>query len=129
MNSVVLLGNLTRDPELNSTNNGIEVANFTVAVQRRVANKDGEREADFINCTAWRKTAAFIAKYFKKGDKIAIQGSLQVRKYTDKNGEKRTAYEVMVDNAHFCSSRNSGGQVTQDQPAPDAEQTDEEIPF
>lgn len=119
INRCVFLGNLTRNPELSATNNGIEVCNFTLAVNRRVANKDGTRDTDFINFTAWRKTAVFIHTYFHKGDKMGVEGSLQVRKYEDKEGNKRTAYEIQVDGAHFCTSKGGGGHVDAIAPAED----------
>ena len=91
MNKVILVGNLTRDPELITTNNGISVCKFGLAVQRRFTNQNGEREADFINIVAWRQNADFCYKYFKKGNKVALVGSLQTRSYDAQDGTKRTA--------------------------------------
>lgn len=125
MNRIVLLGNLTRDPELSATPNGIEKCTFTVACQRRMPNKDGQREADFFRCTAWRNTAVFISKYFHKGDKMALEGSVQIYQY-DKGGEKRTAYDVQVDNAEFCSSKSGGLHV---QPDEHSAAPDDEVPM
>ena len=109
MNSICLMGRLTSDPELKTTNSGISVTSFTIAVDRAYAPKGQERQADFIPCTAWRQTAEFITRYFRKGNRIAVQGSLQSRTYTANDGSKRTAYEVVIDNAYFCESK--GGQA------------------
>ena len=108
MNKVILVGNLTRDPELITTNNGISLCRFTLAVQRRFASNEGEREADFINIVAWRQRAEFITKYFKKGSLIGIEGSIQTRRYQDKNGNNRTIFEVVVNNAQFVESKRDG---------------------
>ena len=105
MNKVILVGNLTRDPELITTNNGISVCKFGLAVQRRFTNQNGEREADFINIVAWRQNADFCYKYFKKGNKVALVGSLQTRSYDAQDGSKRTATEVVVDEIEFASSK------------------------
>ncbi len=105
MNKVILVGNLTRDPELITTNNGVSVCRFSVACQRRFTNQNGEREADFINCVAWRSTADFCYKYFKKGNKVALVGSLQTRSYDAQDGSKRTATDVVVDEIEFASSK------------------------
>lgn len=109
MNSICLMGRLTGDPELKTTQNGFSVTSFTVAVDRAFRSKDQERQTDFIPCTAWRGTAEFITRYFRKGQRIAVQGSLQSRSYTANDGSKRTVYEVVVDNAFFCESK--GGQT------------------
>ena len=108
LNIVVIMGRLTADPELKTTNSGISVTSFSVAVDRNFA-KDGNRETDFINVVASRFTAEFICKYFRKGQMIAINGSLQQRSYTDKDGNKRTVYEVVADNANFCGSKAESG--------------------
>ncbi len=109
MNSICLMGRLTVDPELKTTQSGVSVTGFTVAVDRAFRSKDQERQTDFIPCTAWRGTAEFITRYFRKGQRIAIQGSLQSRSYTANDGSKRTAFDVVVDNAFFCESK--GGQT------------------
>ncbi len=109
MNVICLLGRLTADPELRHTPNQVPVTSFSIAVDRRFTPQGQERQADFINIVAWRQTAEFITRYFHKGQRIAIQGSLQARQYTDKEGNKRTAYEVVVDNAFFAESKNSSG--------------------
>ena len=109
MNSICLMGRLTGDPELKTTQSGVSVTSFSVAVDRAYRSKDQERQTDFINCVAWRNTAEFISRYFRKGQRIALQGSLQSRKYTANDGSQRTVYEVVVDNAFFCESK--GGQT------------------
>ncbi|MEE1280434.1 MAG: single-stranded DNA-binding protein [Oscillospiraceae bacterium] len=110
INVVVLMGRLTADPELKQTANGTSVCSFSIAVDRAFANKQtGERQADFINITAWRQTAEFICKYFRKGSMIAIEGSLQSRSYEDKEGKKRTAYEVVANNVSFTGSKAESG--------------------
>ena len=103
-NLVVLTGRLTVDPELKTTTNGVSVCSFNIAVDRRYKQGE-EKQADFITIVAWRGSAEFIAKYFKKGDKIGIEGSIQTRKYQDKNGNNRTAFEVVVNNAQFVESK------------------------
>ena len=105
MNVVVIMGRLTKSPELKTTNSGLSVTSFTVAVNRNYS-KDKETQTDFINCVAWRNTAEFISRYFTKGQMIAIKGSLQQRSYTDKDGNKRTAYDVVVEQADFCGSKS-----------------------
>lgn len=103
-NLVVLTGRLTADPELKTTPNGISVTSFSIAVSRRY--RSGETtETDFINIVAWRQTAEFITKYFKKGTMIGIEGSIQTRRYTDKNGNNRTAFEVVANNVQFVESK------------------------
>lgn len=104
-NIVVLTGRLTAAPELKTTPNGVSVTSFSIAVQRRLKNSNGEYETDFINVVAWRQTAEFITKYFTKGSMIGIEGSIQTRQYTDKNGNNRTAFEVVIDNVHFVESK------------------------
>ena len=110
LNNVVVMGRLTADPELRHTPNDIAVTSFSIACDRAFKQQGAERQADFFDIVAWRNTAEFITKYFKKGNLIAINGSLQTRTYTDKNGNNRKAVEIVVDNAHFCESkRDSGG--------------------
>lgn len=106
MNTVILMGRLTADPELKHTANDTAVTSFSIAVDRPMSK---EKTADFINVVAWKKTAEFITKYFHKGSMIAIQGSLQTRRYEDKDGNKRTAYEVVANNVEFCGSKNENG--------------------
>ena len=112
MNNVILMGRLTKDPELRQTPNGVANCRFTVAVNRRFKNQQtGEYEADFITCTAWRQTAEFITRYFKKGSMICVQGSIRTGSYQDKNHSDVTHYttEVMVDNAEFTGSKSDSG--------------------
>lgn len=104
LNKAMLQGRLTADPELRSTPSGASVTTFTLAVNRSY-QKDKEPETDFINCTAWRSTAEFVCKYFKKGQQAVVDGSIQTRSYTDKQGNKRTAFEVVVDNIYFAESK------------------------
>ena len=108
MNNICLLGRLTADPELRHTPSLVAVTSFTVAVDRSYTPKGQERQADFIPVVAWRQTAEFVCRYFRKGQRIALQGSLQSRSYTDKDGNKRTAYEVVADNVFFAESKNGG---------------------
>ena len=105
MNKVILMGRLARDPELQTTPQGTPVCRFTVAVDRRFSSKDGQRQADFINCTAWRQTAEFVARWFKKGGMIAVVGSIQTRSWDDKDGKKQYATDVIVDEAYFTGSK------------------------
>ena len=106
-NLVVLTGRLTADPELKTTSNGTSVVSFSIAVDRRYRTGE-ERQTDFINIVAWRSSAEFISKYFKKGSLIGIEGSIQTRKYTDKNGNNRTAFEVVANNVQFVESKRDG---------------------
>ena len=108
MNKVFIVGRLTRDPELTTTTSGLSVCRFSVAVSRRYANADGERETDFINCVAWRGLADNIAKYQKKGSQVCVIGSLQTRSYEAQDGSKRYVTEVSADDVEFLSSRNAG---------------------
>jgi single-strand DNA-binding protein len=109
LNHIVIMGRLVRDPELRRTGSGIAVASFRVAVDRDFAPKDGgERKADFIDCVAWRQTGEFISKYFTKGRMIVVDGRLEMRDWTDKDGNKRTSAEVVVANAYFGDSKRDG---------------------
>lgn len=101
LNVVVLSGRLTADPELKTTANGISVCSFSIAVERRYKQGE-ERQADFINIVTWRSSAEFVSKYFKKGQMIAIRGSIQTRKYQDKDGNNRTAFEIVADDVQFA---------------------------
>jgi len=108
-NKAILIGRLTADPELKQTTSGISVCSFSIAVDRRFSGRDSERKTDFINITSWRQQAEFVCRYFHKGDAIGIEGSIQTRNYEDKNGNKRTATEVVTDNVFFTGSKSSGG--------------------
>ena len=108
LNHIVIMGRLTRDPELRRTGSGIAVASFTVAVDRDFGGRDGgERETDFIDCVAWRQTGEFVSKYFTKGSMIVVSGRLQIRNWTDKDGNKRRTAEVVADNCYFGESKRS----------------------
>ena len=111
LNHIVIMGRLTRDPELRRTGSGIAVASFTVAVDRDFGGRDGgEKETDFIDCVAWRHTGEFVSKYFTKGSMIVVSGRLQIRGWTDKDGNKRRTAEVVADNCYFGESKRSGDQ-------------------
>lgn len=105
MNKAILVGNLTRDPEQRTTSSGIAVTSFTVAVRRRYKDADGNYQDDFINCVAWRSTAEFVAKYFTKGSRIGVVGTIQTRTYDDQNGNKRYVTEVVADEVEFAGSK------------------------
>ena len=108
MNQIVLMGRLTRDPELRHTQTGTAVASFSLAVDRGYASKDsGERQTDFIDIVAWRQTAEFVSKYFTKGQMAAVTGRLQIRDWNDKDGNKRRSAEVVADNVYFTESKKS----------------------
>lgn len=110
MNNITLMGRLTRDPELRHTQTGTAVASFALAVDRGFASKDGgERQTDFIDIVAWRNTAEFAAKYFVKGQQAAVVGRLQIRDWTDKDGNKRRSAEVVIDNIYFADSKKQPG--------------------
>ena len=106
LNHIVIMGRLTRDPELRRTGSGVAVASFSVAVERDFGSRDGgEKETDFIDCVAWRQTGEFVSKYFTKGRMIVVSGRLQIRSWTDKDGNKRRTAEVVADNVYFGDSR------------------------
>lgn len=110
MNRWVGVGHLAKDPEYEQTQSGVARCRFTIACQRRFTNAQGVREADFINCVAWRQTADFVWKYFKKGNRIAVEGSIQVRSYDAQDGSKRWVTEINVDNVEFAGSKKESGQ-------------------
>lgn len=112
LNNVVLMGRLVNTPELKATQNGTSVTFFTVAVERSYAKSGEQRQADFIDCVAWRNTAEFVTKYFQKGSMIAVRGNIQTRNYEDTNGNKRKAVEVVVDDVSFCGSKAETAPVT-----------------
>ena len=110
LNHITLMGRLVRDPELRRTGTGVAVASFTVAVDRDFSGRDGgEKETDFIDCVAWRQTGEFLSKYFTKGSMIVVSGRLQIRSWTDKEGNKRRTAEVVADNVYFGESKRSEG--------------------
>ena len=105
LNHITIMGRLTRDPELRRTGSGVAVTSFTVAVDRDFKPEGGERETDFIDCVAWRQTGEFVAKYFNKGRMAVVSGRLQIRGWTDKEGNKRRTAEVVADNVYFGDSK------------------------
>ena len=109
MNKVFLIGNLTRDPELTETPSGVATCRFSIAVNRNYTSQDGERQTDFFNCTAWRGQAETIARYTKKGNKVAVTGSIQLRNYEDNQGVKRTAVDIIVQDVEFLTPKSSDG--------------------
>lgn len=146
MNAVQLVGNIARDPEFRTSQSGVSVCSITVACQRRYTNQQGQREADFINCIAFRQTAEFINRYFIKGNKIGLTGTLQTRSYEAQDGSKRYVTEVVVDNVEFVAPRADGSgasagqaqpsQQPQHQPSAQGQQmqgftevADDELPF
>lgn len=114
LNVISLQGRLVRDPEMRTTNSGVSVANFTIAVQRNTKMQGGERESDFIDIVCWRHTAEFVCKYVRKGNMVCLNGSLQTRSYEDKNGNKRKAFEVVADNVHLAGDRAAREEAASD---------------
>ncbi len=119
MNKVFLIGNLTRDPELSETQSGVSVCRFGIAVNRRSGSADGERKADFYNVTAWRGLGETVARYAKKGNKVAVSGSIQLRNYEDNQGVKRTAVDIIVQDVESLTPKSASGDSFDDAaPAP-----------
>ena len=121
LNVAVVMGRLTADPELKSTAGGVSVCSFTVAVDRRFKAQNEERQTDFIRCVAWRQSAEFLGRFFRKGSMVAVTGSIQVRQYEDKNGNKREAVEIVADQINFTGEKNpgnTGGGYRDDIPLP-----------
>ena len=140
LNHMTIMGRLTRDPEMRSTQSGVAVASFTLAVDRDFGGKDGgEKQTDFIDCTAWRHTAEFVSKYFSKGRMAVVSGRLQIDNYTDNDGNKRRSAKVIADNIYFGDSKKDGATSGQSDetasftPAPSdfvpANVDDGELPF
>jgi single-strand DNA-binding protein len=144
LNVICIMGRLAHEPVAKTTPNGVPVTTFTVAVERSMAGQDGNRQTDFFDVVAWRKTAEFVSRYFNKGSWIAVNGSLQTRSYEDKNGNKRKAYEIIADNVHFAGNKSdasTGGDaddsqfIQQAQAAPTAQAsgfevvTTDDLPF
>ena len=137
MNKCELVGRLTKDPELKLTSNQTAYCNFTIAVDRRFKDSNGQRQADFINCVAWKQTAQFIQKYFHKGGRIGIVGSIQTRSYEDQQGAKHFVTEVIVDEAEFVESQtapapqsdNRAESVQNEPEAPATAEPQGELPF
>lgn len=137
LNHVVLMGRLAADPVLKSTAGGKLVSSFRLAVDRGMKAADGSSQTDWLDCVAWEKTADFIAKYFAKGGLICVEGQLQSRSYEDKNGNKRTAVEVVVRQAHFCGGKAESRDRVSETARPDVSAGDdyaeiedtEDLPF
>lgn len=118
LNHITIMGRLTRDPELRRISSGLAVASFTVAVDRDWPNKEtGEKETDFIDCVAWRQTGEFVSKYFAKGSMIVVSGRLQIRPWTDKDGNKRKTAEIVADNVYFGESKKKESTSTSTGPS------------
>lgn len=113
LNSVCLMGRLTADPELKSTQLGVSVCNFRIAVDRTYTPKGQEKQTDFINIITWRSTAEFVSRYFRKGQLVAVQGSIQTSQYTDRDGNKRTTFDVVADNVFFAEKKAESGETKQ----------------
>ena len=127
MNKIIIKGRLTHDPELRNTDSGVPVCSFDVAVNRRF----DKETADFFRCTAWRKTGEIVSQYFTKGKEILLSGEMQSRKYEDKEGNKRIAWDINVDEIDFCGNKSDNVAAHSDQPAfvPDPIEGDEDLPF
>ena len=123
LNHIVIMGRLTRDPEVRRTGSGLPVASFTLAVDRDFAPKNEKPETDFIDCVAWRQTGEFVGKYFSKGSMAVVSGRLQIRGWTDKYGNKRRTAEIVADSVYFGSSKKDTADAGQGYGAPDAGQT------
>lgn len=139
LNRIILMGRLTRDPELRRTQNGTAVTSFSIAVDRDFKNKDtGEKSTDFIDIVAWRQTAEFVCDYFSKGRMAVVDGRLQIRDWTDKDGNKRRSAEVLADNIYFGDSKRdgdavggsyTGGQTVQSGEFREIDEDEGELPF
>ena len=131
LNKIVIMGRLTRDPELRHTGGGAAVTSFSIACDRDFKGQNGEKETDFIDVVAWRNTAEFVSKYFTKGRMVVVEGRLQIRDWTDKDGNKRRNAEVIADNVYFADSKSDGGQTAaQDKPVfTEIKEEDGELPF
>ena len=113
LNSVCLMGRLVADPELRQTPSGVSVCSFRIAVDRTYQPKGQEKQTDFINIITWRSTAEFVSRYFRKGQLVAVQGSIQTGQYTDRDGNKRTAFDVVADNVFFAEKKAESGETKQ----------------
>ncbi len=137
LNTVALMGRLTKDPELRTTQSNIPVTTFTLAVERTYARQGEERQADFIDVVAWQKSAEFATRYFRKGQLVAVDGSIQTRSYTDRDGNKRKAFEVVASHLHFAESKRDSDTSYQRYDTPSAPldngfeeiDQDEDLPF
>lgn len=130
MNKVILIGNMTRDPEQGTTPTGVDFCKFSIAVSRDYVSGDGNREADFFNCTAWRKTAELCLKYLKKGNKVGIVGRLENRTYDDKEGVKHTVTDVIVSDIEFLTPKAQSEEQKEEPNRPRLEPIDDNnLPF
>ena len=131
VNTVVLMGRLTADPELKQTPSGTSVTAFSLAVERSFAKAGEERQTDFINIVAWRNTAEFVSRYFTKGQLVVVEGSIQTRRYQDKNGNNRTAFEVVANQVHFAEKKREqqSGFTNQNEFTEVTVDDDEDLPF
>ncbi len=122
MNKVFLIGNLTRDPELTETSGGVKICRFGIAVNRNYAGSDGERKVDFFNCVAWRGLGETVARFAKKGNKVAVSGSVELRQYDDNQGIRRTGVDIVAQDVEFLTPRaNGGAQPDDDYTAPSSD--------
>ena len=128
MNKVFLIGNLTRDPEHTETAGGVSVCHFSIAVNRSYTSSDGERQTDFFNVTAWRGLADTVARYTKKGSKVAVSGSIQLRNYEDNQGVRRTAVDIIAQDIEFLSSRTTSGDDFYETPSAGATPSEKKKP-
>lgn len=131
LNRIIVMGRLTRDPELRRTNSGTAVASFSLAVDRDFKSQSGEKETDFIDVVAWRNTAEFVSKYFSKGRMAVVEGRLQLRDWTDKDGNKRRSAEIVANSVYFGDSKRDGGDTVQSEPQGDFSEIEDDgdIPF
>ena len=130
LNKIILMGRLTRDPELRRTGSGTSVASFSLAVDRDYKAQDGQKETDFIDIVAWRGTAEFVSKYFSKGRMAVVEGCLQIRDWTDKDGRKRRSAEVVAENVYFGDSKRSDSNTPESSGPQEPDTFDEgELPF
>lgn len=128
LNKVIIMGRLTHDPDFKQTQSGVAMCKFSVAVERQFKDKlTGERQTDFIDCSAFRGTAEFISRYFSKGNMILVEGNIQNNNYTDKNGVKHYSNNIMVENVSFCGGKNEGGTAQPDSAQPSLAQPDTSI--
>ena len=129
LNRIIVMGRLTRDPELRRTNSGTAVASFAVAVDRDFKSQSGEKETDFIDVVAWRNTAEFVSKYFSKGRMAVVEGRLQLRDWTDKEGNKRRTAEIVADSVYFGDSKRDGGETVEPKGGFSEIEDDGNLPF
>lgn len=137
INCAVIMGRIVAQPELRTTTSGTSVTSFTVAVDRNYVKPGQERQTDFISVVAWRQTAEFVTKHFHKGDMIGVEGSIQTRNYEDKQGNKRTAVEILAETVSFCGGKKQDNKPPEEPPAPEPDvdndysmlDTDDDLPF